>query len=158
MLPEIVLTFHCLNKLFMWSQKFCKFSAFSLEFQFFLTVGQNNFGNKIPFPADDNRIFVWKKNNRVYISWRSLLISKKVALWKNLCAQTWGNWQKQWPCFVQIQRIKSTISEKVNWKLKQFCFSKVSKLEFPNSGSKLICKNRKTEKLNFWNRPNALKK
>ena len=37
--------------------KFCKFSAFSLEFksfsrsldQFFLTVGQNNFGNKIPF-------------------------------------------------------------------------------------------------------------
>ena len=35
---------------------FCKFSAFSLEFQkffsieqFFLTVGQNNFGNKIPF-------------------------------------------------------------------------------------------------------------
>ena len=36
---------------------FCKFSAFSLEFkklswsleQFFLTVGQNNFGNKIPW-------------------------------------------------------------------------------------------------------------
>ena len=43
------------------------------------------------FPADDNRIFVYrncgKKNNWVYISWRSLLISKKVALWKNLCAQ-----------------------------------------------------------------------
>ena len=35
MLPEIVLTFHCLNKLFKWSQKFCKFSAFSLEFQKF---------------------------------------------------------------------------------------------------------------------------
>ena len=38
-------------------QKIWKFSAFSLEFksfswsleQFFLTVGQNNFGNKIPF-------------------------------------------------------------------------------------------------------------
>ena len=37
--------------------KFCKFSAFSFELQkffsntrtFFLTVGQNNFGNKIPF-------------------------------------------------------------------------------------------------------------
>ena len=36
--------------------KFCKFSAFSLEFQkfsrtleqLFLTIGQNNFGNKIP--------------------------------------------------------------------------------------------------------------
>ena len=40
--PEIVLTFHCLNKLFKWSQKF-----WSLE-QFFLTVDQNNFGNKIP--------------------------------------------------------------------------------------------------------------
>ena len=58
MLPEIVLTFHCLNKLFKWSQKICKFSNFNLEFQkffstirtiFFLTVGQNNFGNKISF-------------------------------------------------------------------------------------------------------------
>ena len=46
-----------MNTLFTWSQNFCKFSAFSLEFQifsqllqqFFLTVGQNNFGNKIPF-------------------------------------------------------------------------------------------------------------
>ena len=27
LLPKIVLTFHCLNKLFYWSQKFCKFSA-----------------------------------------------------------------------------------------------------------------------------------
>ena len=59
MLPKILLTFYCLNKLFLWSQKFCKFSAFSLEFQkffsitkqCFLTVGQNNFGNKIPFIA-----------------------------------------------------------------------------------------------------------
>ena len=40
-----------------WSQKFGNFSAFSLKVQkfywsldkFFLTVGQNNFGNKIPF-------------------------------------------------------------------------------------------------------------
>ena len=48
LLPKNVLTFHC--------QKFCNFSAFSLEFQkfsrsldkFFLKVGQNNFGNKIP--------------------------------------------------------------------------------------------------------------
>ena len=52
-MPKFVLTFHCLNKLFYWSQRFCKFSAFktfswSLE-QFFLTVGQNNFGNKIPY-------------------------------------------------------------------------------------------------------------
>jgi hypothetical protein len=55
--PIIVLNFYCLNKSFYWSQNFCKFSAFSLEFQnlfsitktIFLTVGQNNFGNKIPF-------------------------------------------------------------------------------------------------------------
>ena len=41
----------------LWSQKFCKFEAEGREFQkfflitrqFFLTVGQNNFGNKIPF-------------------------------------------------------------------------------------------------------------
>ena len=49
----------CCQKLFWpFTQKICKFSAFSLEFQkffsitrtiFFLTVGQNNFGNKIPF-------------------------------------------------------------------------------------------------------------
>ena len=54
----IVLTFHCLNKLFKSSQTFCKFSALSLEFQkkncrsleqFFLTLGQNNFGNRIQF-------------------------------------------------------------------------------------------------------------
>ena len=50
---------------------------------------------------------------------------------------------------LQNQRIKSTIAEKVNWKLKTFCFSRVSKRGFPNSDSKLILKNRKTEKLNF---------
>ena len=41
---------------------FCKFSAFSLEFQkffsitrtFFLTVGQKNFGNKIPLTVEKN--------------------------------------------------------------------------------------------------------
>ena len=58
MLPKIVTTFHCLNKLFQRSQKVCKFSAFTIEFQkffsisitfFFLTLGQNNFDNKIQF-------------------------------------------------------------------------------------------------------------
>ena len=55
LLPKIVLTFHCLNELFYSN---LKNFAFSLEFQFFLndwnifflTVGQSNFGNKIPFP------------------------------------------------------------------------------------------------------------
>ena len=38
LLPKIVLTFHCLNKLFKWSQTICKFSAFSLEFQNFFSI------------------------------------------------------------------------------------------------------------------------
>ena len=56
--PRMVLTFHCLNKLFWWSQNFLQilglFSVISKVFldvsleHFFLTVGQNNFGNKIP--------------------------------------------------------------------------------------------------------------
>ena len=59
LLPKIVLTFHCLNKLIKRYQKFWKFLAFSLEFQkeipwspehFLLTVVPNNFGNKIPLP------------------------------------------------------------------------------------------------------------
>ena len=41
-ISKIVLTFHCSNKLFLCSKK----KSRSLE-QFFLTVGQNNFGNKI---------------------------------------------------------------------------------------------------------------
>ena len=56
MLPKIFLTFHCLNKLFQRSKNFWKFWALSLELQkffsiirtIFLTVDQNNFGNKIP--------------------------------------------------------------------------------------------------------------
>ena len=61
---KIVLTFHCSNKLFWWYTIFCKFLAFSLNFkffpwlleQFFLTVGQKNFGNKIPFLL----LFLWQ--------------------------------------------------------------------------------------------------
>ena len=56
MLTKIVQTLHCLNKLFEWSQKNCnsrpsasnfKKISWSLE-HFFLTIGQKNFGNKIP--------------------------------------------------------------------------------------------------------------
>ena len=62
LLPKIVLTFHCLNKLFKLSQKFCKFSASNFKKnsrsreQFFLTVGQNNFGNKVPFLISEDTI------------------------------------------------------------------------------------------------------
>ena len=48
MLLDIVLTFHCLNELFKWSQKFCKFSAFSLEFQRFFSITRIFFSHKIP--------------------------------------------------------------------------------------------------------------
>ena len=53
MLPKIILTFHCLNncssdlKNFANSRPSASSFSRSLE-QFFLTVGQNNFGNKIP--------------------------------------------------------------------------------------------------------------
>ena len=45
LLLEIVLTFHCLNRLFMWSQKVCKFSAFSLEFQKIFSITRTIFSN-----------------------------------------------------------------------------------------------------------------
>ena len=45
LLPEIVLTFHSLNKLFLWSQKVCKFSAFSLEFQKFFSITRTIFSH-----------------------------------------------------------------------------------------------------------------
>ena len=46
-MPEIVLTFHCLNKLFRRSQNFCKFSAFSLEFQKFFSITRTIFFSKL---------------------------------------------------------------------------------------------------------------
>ena len=53
LLPKIVLNFHCLNKLFKLSQSWpsaSNFKSFSRSLEhFFLTVGQNNFGSKIPF-------------------------------------------------------------------------------------------------------------
>ncbi len=57
LLPKIVLTFHFLNKLFSDLKNFANsrpsasnFKSFSQSLeQFFLTVGPNNFGNKIPF-------------------------------------------------------------------------------------------------------------
>ena len=57
--PEQVEKLFCYQKLFLWSQTFYNFSAFILELQkffsitrTFLTVGQNYFGTKIPFPSD----------------------------------------------------------------------------------------------------------
>jgi hypothetical protein len=58
LLPKVVLTLHCLNTFFYQSQKFCKFSAFSLEFQNIFSITgtifshssrSEHFGNKIPF-------------------------------------------------------------------------------------------------------------
>ena len=67
---------------------FCKFSAFSLEFQkfsrsleqFFPTVGQNNFGNKIPFLFLNNSN--WEKNRGE--NWENRMICFLVnELWWN---------------------------------------------------------------------------
>ena len=46
LLPKIVLTFHCLNKLFLWSQNFCKFSSFSLKFQKFFSTTRTFFSQR----------------------------------------------------------------------------------------------------------------
>ena len=81
---KIVLTFHSWNKLYAWSQTFWKFLAFSLEFlnfsrspeQFFLTVVQNNFGNKIPW----NHGFYDLKNPMITFPPHSIL-----SLTKNYC-------------------------------------------------------------------------
>ena len=60
---------------------------------------------------------------------------------------------------VQKQRIKSKIAEKqVSWKLKTFCFSGVSKLGFPNLGSRPDIENPAFQNLCsnpnwYWNPP-----
>ena len=85
-------TFHCLNTLFFWSQNVYKFSAFSLEFQtffsrsleqFFLTVGQNNFGNKIPFLLKKLYVtqlekFKFTITSTAFYLWKDLVIRLEV--------------------------------------------------------------------------------
>ena len=82
---ENCLTFHCLNRLFKWSQIFCKFSAFSLEFQKFFSVGQNNFGNKILWILGGLRLEMQRnwmidRNNffrqKYFLCWLLLLVSR----------------------------------------------------------------------------------
>ena len=60
LLPEIVLNFHCLNKLFKWSQKIWKISDFDLKFQKFFSI------TRTFFFLCRSKIF-WEQNN---ISWR----------------------------------------------------------------------------------------
>ena len=91
-MPEIVLNFYCLNKLFKWSQKICKFKAegresqkfFSITRTIFFTLGQNNFGNKIPVCIYIWVLSVWKKADVLG------LIRNHTLLWldSNLC--NWG--------------------------------------------------------------------
>ena len=76
-LPKIVLTFHCLNKIFR-----------SLE-QFFLRVGQNNFGSKTPLMIDTKRknfaCLVFEMQIWLELQW------KLEYPWTFLC-QMWRNW------------------------------------------------------------------
>ena len=70
------MTFHCSNKLFYWWRTFfanfqppvsnCKTFSPSIE-QFFLTEGQNNFGNKIPF---------WQLTKTYNFLWRKMIVLK----------------------------------------------------------------------------------
>ena len=61
MLPKIVLTLDCLNKLFQWSQKFCKFSAFSLKFQNFFSI------TRTTFSRSRSKQFWWQNTICFYI-------------------------------------------------------------------------------------------
>ena len=103
-LQEQVKKAFCYQKFF-WLRINCssdlKFSAFSFEFQkffsisrgFFFTVGQNNFGNKIPFPAENLRVFKNSQhpNGDIVLPrvGEKLLISPLVTQ-QNISDQTWS--------------------------------------------------------------------
>ena len=94
MLPKIVLTFHCLNKLFLWSQKFCKFSAFSLEFQKFFSITRTIFSH--------SRSEQFWKQNTIYASAFSRdfsLIFYYLLRYINLVGITYFMWYN---CFSNI--------------------------------------------------------
>ena len=64
-----ILTFYCLNKLFKWSQKFCKFSAFSLEFQkFFLITREFSFHKRSEQFCKKNIFSFLKKSEKFSLS------------------------------------------------------------------------------------------
>ena len=73
----MVLTFPCLNKLFLLYQKIentrssvLNFKSFSPSLEhFFLIVGQNNFGNKIPYFW---KLSGWRPSFKYYNKWISL--------------------------------------------------------------------------------------
>ena len=71
LLPKIVLTFHCSNKLFQWSQKNFKFYAFSLEFQKFLSITRTIFSH-----SRSEQFMFWCFN--VLSSWLLLLIKSDI--------------------------------------------------------------------------------
>ena len=64
---KIGLTIYCLNKLFQWSRPSAlNFKSFSQsQGQLFLTVGQNNFGNKIPDLSNSTWLSI-SGNNWIY--------------------------------------------------------------------------------------------
>ena len=104
LLPEIVLNFHCLNKLFKWSQKIWKISDFDLKFQkffsitrtFFFSVGQKYFGNKTTFLEDVKNDADFAKKTTTFWAYVSVAINflqKKKKLFKVFCIylQPWKN-------------------------------------------------------------------
>ena len=135
------LSVHCLNELFYWSQIFCKFSAFSLVFQkvsrsleqFFLTVGQNNFGNKISFLTRP----IWKNMSTKYFiliflqlfNLLSQLFVYEIPRRRPLKVLNYSKlalYESEWPSFLIIY-IRSM------WCLITFWFSALRLLPFLNT-------------------------
>ena len=57
---KIVPTIHCLNKLFQWSQSFCKFTAIRLKLQFFFSTTRTIFSHS------HIRSEIFSKQNTIY--------------------------------------------------------------------------------------------
>ena len=76
---KIVLNFHCLKKLFWWSKKFCKISAFSLKFPKFFSI------TKTIFPHSKSEQF-WKQNtiaNLMYFFKKFLIYKFQLGILKS---------------------------------------------------------------------------
>ena len=98
MLPEIVLTFYCFNKLSKWSQNFWKFSAFSLEFQKFFLITRTIFSQYV------RTILVTKYQNLIVFIPQNPLNFFSVSLWPPWVGWGPGALCHQWPRHTHKER------------------------------------------------------
>ena len=77
----------------------CSSFSRSLD-QFFLTVGQNNFGNKIPFPLDSYMVScpIWSKNLGRYLVGKYTVFIQDNSNWVPTEEQPWSSiwWLLLW--------------------------------------------------------------